>query len=76
MTRDEALKVISLISSDSFTRETGMGRTSDESFAKFLNATFPEFHWRIILGRSGHRSRWSLTIDDDDPREKMPEEED
>jgi hypothetical protein len=69
MTRDEAIKLIGLIPESAFTRETGYGRTDNQHYVRGLKASFPEFNWRIILDRSGERTRWALTIDDDDPRE-------
>ena len=76
MTRDEAQKLIGLIPSTAYTEETGWGRTSKQSFADSLKAAFPEFNWRIILNRSCERSYWTLTIDDDDPREFYDERRD
>ncbi len=69
MTRDEAEKLIGIIPSSVFVRQTGYGGVAVDDFADRLRATYPEFNWRIILDRSGERTHWRLTIDDNDPRE-------
>lgn len=69
MTKEEAKKLCGLIPASAYTRETGYGRTDDQSYAAMLRATFPDHNWRVILDRSGERTRWVLTVDDDDPRE-------
>lgn len=70
MTREEAMALCEMFPEDAYTRETGMGRCEEsDGFIAGLKQRFPEFNWRVILDRSGHRSRWSLTIDDDDKRE-------
>lgn len=72
MTKDEARKLCSIIPQSAYTRSCGPGDAMDEAYAELLNRTFPEHNWRIILDRSGQFSRWSLTVDDDDPRETIP----
>ncbi len=69
MTRDEALKWIGLIPSRAIELDLGMGAGANTQYADALKRAFPEFNWRIILDRSGGRTRWALTIDDNDPRE-------
>jgi hypothetical protein len=69
MTIEEARKLIYLIPRSAYTRNIGMGDTNYDEYAESLKAAFPEFNWRIILDRSGERTHWRLTIDDDDPRE-------
>lgn len=59
-----------MIPEEAFTYETGMGRTEDaEAYLDSLSKKFPGHNWRVILDRSGHYTRWVLTVDDKDPRE-------
>lgn len=70
MTREEAEALCELFPEEAYSRATGMGRSSDDgAFVAELKEKFPGFNWRVILNRSGERSRWSLTVDDDDKRE-------
>lgn len=69
MTTDEARKLCGLIPVSAYTTHTGMGPTDNPSYAALLRATFPRHNWRVILDRSGEYTRWSLTVDDNDPRE-------
>lgn len=70
MTRDQAKELCNLFPRSAYTRDVGMGDTEDGGWlCGRLKALFPEFNWRVILDRSGERSRWTLTVDDDDPRE-------
>jgi len=69
MTRDEAKKLCGLIPESAYTVDTGFGHTDRPAYAALLRAEFPGFNWRVILDRSSQRSRWALTIDDNDPRE-------
>jgi hypothetical protein len=69
VTRDEAIKLCGLIPVSAYTTQTGMGPTDNPHYAATLRAAFPGHNWRVILDRSGERTRWSLTVDDNDPRE-------
>lgn len=69
MTHDEAKKLCGLIPSSAYTSETGYGRTADSGYADMLRAAFPGHNFRVILDRSGERTRWAITVDDNDPRE-------
>jgi len=69
MTRGEAESLCGIIPAVAYTRDAGYGRTAVEGFAATLRERFPGFNWRVIPDRSGERTRWALTVDDDDPRE-------
>jgi hypothetical protein len=69
MTREEAEKLCRLIPRSAYTREAGYSSTANDTFAESLREAFPDFNWRVILDRSGERTRWRLTVDDNDPRE-------
>jgi hypothetical protein len=69
VTKEEAKKLCGLIPQSAFSVEVGYGRMENRQYADALRTAFPEHNWRIILDRSGERTRWALTTDDDDPRE-------
>lgn len=69
LTLADAERLCAVIPSSWYTTDCGYSKTSDDRFAKSLSRLFPAFSWRIILDRSGERSRWALTIDDNDPKE-------
>ena len=69
LTREDAKRLCVAIPTAWYTRPCGYSETDNPQFAKSLHEIFPTFNWRIIVCRSGERSRWALTIDDDDPRE-------
>jgi hypothetical protein len=66
---EDAKRLCAAIPCTWYTVNFGYSHTSDSQFAKTLRDMFPAFSWRIILDRSGERTRWTLTVDDDDPRE-------
>jgi len=68
MTLEEAKKLCGFLN-PLCTKETGYGKTSNDSLARDLRLSFPEFNWRVILTRHNERSSWALTIDDADIRE-------
>lgn len=69
MTADDARKVCEFLASQASGRDTGFGQPANNDVAERLKSSWPEFNWRVILDRSGERTRWRITIDDNDPRE-------
>lgn len=74
MNRDEALKLCGIVGPLATGQSYGMGEAANHALADTLKRSFPEFNWRVFLDRSGERTRWSVTVDDNEPREKMPVE--
>lgn len=69
LTYEDAKRLCGMISYEQYTVPCGYSRTENHKFIELLCKVFPDFHWRIILDRSGERTRFALTIDDEDSRE-------
>jgi hypothetical protein len=64
--REDAEKLAALFGEHDLANRDG---TASERWPKALREAFPEHEWRVILDRSGYRTRWALSLVDDDPRE-------
>jgi hypothetical protein len=69
MTKDEALTLCRIFPEEAYTHNSNGSRQPSEYVISSLKKGYPEFNWRVILDRSGERTRWSLTVDDNDKRE-------